>query len=99
MSFKHSNIENTSCYRYIVRSYNKNCRGEWSEGSTFTAGEPPAPLEAPVVTVEKKTDESNSIKITWPEPLAEDKVTGYAIFIGTASGEYKENKQLCDGLS
>ena len=61
MSFKHTGLSNASCFRYIVRSYNKNCRGEWSEGATFTSGEPPAPLEAPIVTVEKKADESHSI--------------------------------------
>jgi hypothetical protein len=37
--------------------------------------------------------------ITWPEPPAIDKITGYSVFIGTSSGEYKEDKELCDGKS
>jgi len=98
-SYKHTGLQNASCHRYIVRAYNKNCRGEWSEGSTFTSGEPPAPLDAPVVYVEKNKDETHSIVISWPDPVEEDKVTGYAVFIGTSSGEYKEDKTLCNGLA
>ena len=99
-SFIHAGLNNASCYRYIVRAYNKNCRGEWSEGAEFTTGEPPAPIEAPLVSVEKDHDgESHSILITWPTPPEADQITGYKVFIGTSSGEYKEDKGLCDGMS
>lgn len=82
-----------------MRAYNSNCRGEWSEGATFTSGEPPAPLGAPIVSVVQDDEQSHSILVTWPEPPAEDKVTGYAVFVGTSSGEYKEDKKLCNGQS
>lgn len=102
--FTHSGLTNASCYRYMVRAYNQYCSGEWSVGKEFTTGQPPESLDAPTVAilenvVREEDEAAYDVVIEWPEPDVESKVTGYAIFIGTSSGEYKEDKTLCNGMN
>jgi len=87
----------------MVRAYNQYCSGEWSLPKEFTTGQPPESLDAPTVAIEEVTgadddEPAYDVVIQWPAPEAESKVTGYAIFIGTSSGEYKEDKKLCNGM-
>lgn len=101
--FNHA-VQNGECLRYIVRAYNKYCSGDWSDFVEITSGSVPPSMPPPVVEIVPKRSPANGeptddVRISWGVGDVQGAVQGYGVYFGTSSGEYLEDKELCDGQS
>lgn len=82
-------------YAYKVRAYNKYGEGPFTAEVTLQTSQPPEKPAAPTVEVV-----GGYVNISWTAPFENYRpITGYQILIGTSTGDFVEDKALCDGVA